>query len=161
MTDNVPKDKRLFVRLEDEDLAYVQAEGKLLGLDASTWMRMMIRKLRLGVLVEKQLMVRLPDGTGVAFSELGRAPPSALAHSDAATVDYQQSHDDVADETLDTDDLVARKMREADQKGLTQPRAAQDDAGMGDEFEDFTGGIRPVGDRKSWKTGSPKDFRPE
>lgn len=155
MTDNTPKDKRLFVRLEDDDLAYVQAEGRLLGLDASTWMRMMIRKLRLGQIGERQAQPTIGW-------TLENAP---LAASGAVERQYRDEMNvtggNIPDETLDTDDLVARKMREADQKGLTQPRAAQDDAGMGDEFEDFTGGIRPVGDRKSWKTGSPKDFRPE
>lgn len=155
------KDTRLVVRLEAEDLNFVREEGEKLSLDASTWVRMMIRKLRLGQIGEHQAQPTI----GLTLENAPMPPHRPAVNGAAEPLPdhgyFTSKHGEVADETLDTDDLVARKMAEADQKGLTQPRAAQDDADMGDEFEDFTGGIRPVGDRQIWNTGKPKDFRPE
>lgn len=153
MTDNASKDKRLFVRLEDEDLAYVQAQGQLDGLDASTWVRMMIRKLRRGILIEATKAAQ----PSIAWTMENAAQPMPQP----LYVEPMATHSNVPDETLNTDDLVARKMAEADAKGLTQPRNAPDDTGMDDEFEHFTGGIRPVGERRAWRTQSTKEFRSE
>lgn len=153
MTQTKPptKDTRLVVRLEAEDLNFVREEGEKLSLDASTWVRMMIRKLRLGQIGERQAQPMV----------VGALENAALTPRDAEMIGHAAvEHSQTNGEPVNTDDLVARKMAEADQKGLTQPRAAPDDD-MGDEFEEFTGGIRPVGDRQIWNTGKPKDFRPE
>lgn len=109
---------RVTARVAPEDKAWLDAEAERLGVDISDVLRMMVRQARLGASVvvtppqfaRAAVIAPVRDILDVGTAEMAEEEETARA-------------DDEGDgnSAADADTLVAQRLREADERGLTKP----------------------------------------